>query len=308
MEYLSKFDYSVRFLRGRINDDSNFRIQQEYSYYTGYYPTTDDDGRPFLILFFNSARFDDAMLSGNIQTMPFRRSELNELLQSLHGSFPELDTRPIGIVIVNGRWHTSRSIVSPGIQCLNLIIASEHNWYHGDLRWGIHVGTEENKLDGVNPYWSSGSLVELVGRTGPFYLDIAADTKYAVDENKTGWVIKAAVALLRDVREPVEHFFGIEGREGMIENYYRICRWRQMLLPRAAALYGPDSPQYKAILSTVTRPSDRREAESPSTFGLAALPRWKHLLSRIAMADKPYDDQVIWRSIFSQREYRGGAD
>lgn len=63
IEYLSKFDYSVRFLRSRIND-SNFRIQTEYSFYTGYYPTTDDDGRPFLILFFNSARFDDAMLSG----------------------------------------------------------------------------------------------------------------------------------------------------------------------------------------------------------------------------------------------------
>lgn len=28
------------------------------------------------------------------------------------------------------------------------------------------------------------------------------------------------------------------------------------------------------------------------------LPRWRHIQARIAMAGKPYEEQIIWRSIF----------
>lgn len=63
-EFLSKFSWNVRFLRSSntVHDDQVHR--PVYSCFTGYYPTTDDDGRPFLIVFANSAHFDDNMLYG----------------------------------------------------------------------------------------------------------------------------------------------------------------------------------------------------------------------------------------------------
>lgn len=66
-EYLSKFDHSARYVRGattRVGDPLAFKAETESSYYTGYYPTTDDDGRPFLITFTRSAYFDENMPSG----------------------------------------------------------------------------------------------------------------------------------------------------------------------------------------------------------------------------------------------------
>lgn len=66
-EYLSKFQGSVRYVRGaptRVGDPSAFKAEKESSYYAGYYPTTDDDGKPFLIVFTGSGHFDENMPSG----------------------------------------------------------------------------------------------------------------------------------------------------------------------------------------------------------------------------------------------------
>lgn len=66
-EYLSKFDNSARYVRGattRVGDPRAFKGEKETSFYTGYYPTTDDDGRPFLIVFTQSAHLDENMPFG----------------------------------------------------------------------------------------------------------------------------------------------------------------------------------------------------------------------------------------------------
>lgn len=199
-------------------------------------------------------------------------------------------------------------MISRGAPSLGLQIASEYNWQRGQLRFGIHVGTREKTLDGVDVYWSSGMMMELDhgGSAPPHVLVTSADTKFDMDASQSNRIHSLGMALLRDVREPVERFSGI----GDTHNYYpRFCRWRTMLLPRAAALYGPDSPQYKAIEARARyRPGNNLQEENLSTFGLAALPSWGHIMSRIALHDKPYEDQVIWRSIFSQERDGGGAD
>lgn len=135
----------------------------------------------------------------------------------------------------------------------------------------------------------------------------SADTKFVLDASKSNTIASLNMALLRDVREPVERFWGIKDKQ---KYYSRYCQWRLMLLPRAAALYGRDSPQYRAFEARARyRPGNNlQEEEDPRTFGLAALPSWGHIMSRIALHDKPYEDQVIWRSIFSQERDGGGAD
>lgn len=205
------------------------------------------------------------------------------------------------------RWHTSKSVISRGAPSLGLQIASEYNWRRGQLRFGIHVGTRENTLDGVDVYWSSATLAKLDqgDSAPPHVLVTSTDTKFDLDASKSNTIASLGMALLRDVREPVERFRGIEDKQ---KYYFRFCEWRRMLLPRAAALYGRDSPQYRAFEARARHPGNNLEEENLGTFGLAALPSWGHIMSRIALHDKPYEDQVIWRSIFNQELDGGGAD
>lgn len=67
--WLSKFDSHVMFYNGRttveksVFDVYNHRLPPR-SYFPGHYPTTDHDGRPFLIVYTNSGHFDGWMSYG----------------------------------------------------------------------------------------------------------------------------------------------------------------------------------------------------------------------------------------------------
>lgn len=66
--WLRKFDSDVVFHATASSaqaQDTNQEVQPTaWSNFSGYYPTTDDDGRPFLILYANSASFDEQMPYG----------------------------------------------------------------------------------------------------------------------------------------------------------------------------------------------------------------------------------------------------
>lgn len=63
--WLHKFSNLVNFTRSNAGQaDRSDWVLPAYSLFNGYYPTTDDDGRPFLILFTNSGHFDERMPYG----------------------------------------------------------------------------------------------------------------------------------------------------------------------------------------------------------------------------------------------------
>lgn len=66
--WLSKFDPRVNFhgTQGWEKPDGSWWAVESaaWSNFSGYYPTLDDDGKPFLILFANSASFDEQMTYG----------------------------------------------------------------------------------------------------------------------------------------------------------------------------------------------------------------------------------------------------
>lgn len=182
---------------------------------------------------------------------------------------------------------------------MTVAIASEYNWFHGYVRRGFHVGTETHVLElhGANAWWASGRLVESpkgIGARG-LYFDSKADTAYPVEDRDNRWTERVAEALLRDVREPVEPILGFED-SGLL--WDRIRTWRRMLLPRAAELYGRDSPQFRLMLNRAGRRRDFQDAHANKALSRGALPKWSHIQSRIALADKPFEDQVVWKSVF----------
>lgn len=63
--WLQNFDMLVEFLGSKVITEDRWNwAKSPYSYFAGHYPTTDDDGRPFLIVFANSAHFDERMPYG----------------------------------------------------------------------------------------------------------------------------------------------------------------------------------------------------------------------------------------------------
>lgn len=195
----------------------------------------------------------------------------------------------------SGRWHKSRSYLSATVPTVTAIIASEHSWFNGYARYGVHIEAKNNRIQDGFSSWSMGAAVELpsvkdreVGR----YVDRDADTAYSFNTAKSAWIAGLGYALLRDVREPAEPIFDVD----LSDSWYRIIQWRKMLLHRAATFYGTDSPQYKALYALVLKRDDRETADLavPATD---AIPRWRHIQSRMAMAGKPPEEQVVWRSI-----------
>ena len=124
-------------------------------------------------------------------------------------------------------------------------------------------------------------------------MDREADTSSAFNGQYAGWLPGLSLALLRDVREPVEQIFD---REESVKHWTRIKTWRRMLLHRAATFYGTDSSQYRALYEY----SQAGRSQTAAEMGMSPLdilPRWRHIQSIMSMADKPYEDQVIWKSI-----------
>lgn len=68
-EWLRNFNSVVHF-KNHVGDDFdpwNY-VRPRYSYFTGHYPTTDDDGRPFVIVWTNTAHLDERMPYGKCST------------------------------------------------------------------------------------------------------------------------------------------------------------------------------------------------------------------------------------------------
>lgn len=197
------------------------------------------------------------------------------------------------------RWHVSRSQVTSATPVITLGIASEYSWFHGYARWRIHIGAKNNRLKDGYSWWSVGVATELPGQNSKElvfrhkYLDREADTASSFNTSHQGWQAALSFALLRDVREPVERIFS---QKQSIKEWPRMLTWRQMLLHRAAPFYGTDSSQYSALYahSGMHYGDQTVHRDIPA---LDTIPRWRHIKSRISLADQPYEDQVIWRSV-----------
>lgn len=194
------------------------------------------------------------------------------------------------------RWHVSRSRVTTKAPNITVGIASEFSWSRGYARWGIHLGAENNMLQNGYSRWSVGVPTELPGegQTSVRYMDVRADTKGHFTNDFPAWLTGIGYALLRDVREPAERI--IYNKENAPE-WERVTMWRRMLLHRAAAFYGTDSSQYRGLHAQAST-SYANALAGRAMAPLDVLPRWRHIQARIAMDGKPYEEQVIWRSIF----------
>ncbi|KAG8157024.1 hypothetical protein KVR01_013014 [Diaporthe batatas] len=286
--WLSDFDDRVHYhgapKAGRTPVRDVYNVPR-YTFFSGYYATTDDDGRPFLILFTNTAHMDETMAL-EINMIRTFVTEYNRGEKTLYNREPEPDCRPIGVVLVTYRWHKPKSSGTASAPSITVGIASEYTWTHGYARWGIHLKAKADKLE--NGYWAWSSGRPKVSGAHA-YIDWDADTARGFDSDSRGWVVGLGYALLRDVRDPVELIVGLE--ESALR-WDRILNSRQWLLHRAATLYGTGSPQYR-LLYHFARDSGPRDL--PRADGL---PQWKHFQSRIDMAGKPYEEEVIWRSVF----------
>lgn len=267
-----------------------------FSHSPGYFPTTDDDGRPFLILFANSGHLDER-LPYEIDIIRTFVAEYNRGAKNYHGRSPDDDTRPIGIVIVAKRWHVPRSTTSSNFPGISIGIASEYSWLHGYARWGIHISASMGRVEKGFFSWTMGrqdKVPETEDPRGIPFIDWLADSASPHSNTDSHFMAALGYGLLRDVREPAEQ---VEVQWGSILGWDRIYFWRRMLLHRAATFYGTSSPQYRALYAGA-QGKDVLEAVFREMTPLDALPRWKHIQSRISMAGKPYEEQTVWRSVF----------
>lgn len=193
----------------------------------------------------------------------------------------------------SGRWHVSRSNLTATVPVTTVAIASEYSWLKGYARFGIHIGAKNNNIKDGYSWWGVGAALDIPGQEGARCIDANVDTAYPFSTSSPAWLAGLGYALLRDVREPAEQIFDFD----LSDSWYRIIAWRGMLLHRAATFYGTDSSHYKALYALVLKnPGDELAALGLSAMDV--LPRWRHIQSRMLMAGKPYEDQVIWRSVF----------
>lgn len=200
------------------------------------------------------------------------------------------------------RWHLSRSGVAginPGI---TVGIASEYSWCRGYARWGIHIEAKNNKVEEGYSRWSVGLAVDAPGGSNGVprrrFIDRDADTSFSFNTLGRHLLHGVSLGLLRDVREPVERIF----YPGDLEDHWvRVSTWRRMLLHRAAVFYGTGSTQYRALYEYAGN-GRALPAAAMGITPLDVLPRWRHIKSMMAMADEPYEEQVIWRSVLHQDE------
>lgn len=125
-------------------------------------------------------------------------------------------------------------------------------------------------------------------------MDKFADNSFLLTASTSAFIANFGYGLLRDVREPAELIFDREESE---RDWHRIVTWRRMLVYRAVDFYGMDTTQYKLLYAYAVDRSSV-DASGRDLTGAEAWPRWGQIQSLMAMADKPYEDQVIWRSIF----------
>ncbi|POS70294.1 hypothetical protein DHEL01_v211313 [Diaporthe helianthi] len=231
----------------------------------GHYATTDDNGKPYLVVFANTADMDE-MMSYEMDMIRSFVTSYNNGAKSLFNVSPELDVRPIGVVFVT--------------------------WFHGYARWGIHIKAKGSNLQNGYEGWTSGRVRDFRGNLG---VDWHADTASKFENTAPWWVAAVNYALLRDVREPAERISGFIQSQ---QQWERILYWRKMLLHRAATFYGTSSPQYRLIYGHAQGKDNDVEGRADRNIPARdAMPLWKHILARTSMAGKPYEAQTIWRSI-----------
>lgn len=195
------------------------------------------------------------------------------------------------------RWHVSASAVASRQSGITVGIASEYSWLHGYARFGIHIGAKNNKLRDGFSWWSVGVSTEVPGHDQEvkrFYMDKFADNSSTLTASTSGFMANFGYALLRDVREPSELIFD---RHKLKRDWHRIITWRRMLLHRAVDFYGTDTTQYMFLYAHAVQRSTV-EASGRDLTAAEGLPSWGHIQSLMATADKPYEDQIIWRSVF----------
>lgn len=195
------------------------------------------------------------------------------------------------------RWHVSASNVSTKSAGITIGIASEHSWFHGYARWSIHIGAKHNQLTDGFSWWTVGSATEVPGQhdfaVAKRYV-AHTDTASSFTNEVPSWLASFGYALLRDVREPAERILGWNRSR---REWDRILTLRKMLLHRAAAFYGTNSSQYFALYAQAGNGlAFQKVGEDMPVQDV--LPKWSHIQSRMAMAGNPYEDQVIWRSVF----------
>lgn len=257
----------------------------------GHYATTDDNGKPYLVVFANTADMDE-MMSYEMDMIRSFVTSYNNGAKSLFNVSPELDVRPIGVVFVTKLFHISRLRNSLKTGGITVGIASEYSWFHGYARWGIHIKAKGSNLQNGYEGWTSGRVRDFRGNLG---VDWHADTASKFENTAPWWVAAVNYALLRDVREPAERISGFIQSQ---QQWERILYWRKMLLHRAATFYGTSSPQYRLIYGHAQGKDNDVEGRADRNIPARdAMPLWKHILARTSMAGKPYEAQTIWRSI-----------
>lgn len=145
--------------------------------------------------------------------------------------------------------------------------------------------------------WTVGRHNKLAGAEdarGIPFIDFHADSASPFADTSAPFIATLGYGLLRDVREPAEQGLSVQWDSMM--GWDRIHFWRMMLLHRAATFYGTSSSQYRALYA-YAQGRDVLWAVSQEVTPLDALPRWKHIQSRVSMAGKPYEEQTAWRSV-----------
>ncbi|ROV88846.1 hypothetical protein VMCG_10188 [Cytospora schulzeri] len=217
----------------------NVAHADELSLLQGFYRTTDDDGFPLIILYPIVAPSDissDPRFEHEVRLMRsfaacWRKGQLSK-----YGVKPFSDAQQIGIIICDGRWHTSHSMWM-GQNALRVTIASEETWKKGEVYRSLHISTDTNELTGEYRYWTGGSVIQNK------WLDHSQWGSSSILDSRFRYKRNLVAATLRDVRDTATPILLREIKEGNPEATQGLLRWRREVELRAIDKYGAGSAQ-----------------------------------------------------------------
>lgn len=116
----------------------------------GYYQTLADDGRPIVPLWQRGAPSQlDSEADEEVSLLRNFAAWFNSGVRARQsGRQPPEEACPLGIIIANGRWHTSHTLLCRRENCLQLSFASKLTGSQGSAFGFLHVSTKNDELDG----------------------------------------------------------------------------------------------------------------------------------------------------------------